>query len=509
MHVPSHTIHSGGGQYPLSIHLSTVKTMTNEPGEQQTATRTFSVADCRAFGSMSGDMNPMHTDPLAARRVGTGKPVVHGALIALTGMDLFAARISGRVTAVACEFLNMVSADDPVIYAMAASGPTVRIAATVRGLTCTIVKVTTASDTTPASSTDALASEVDGELLPLVSIADDRPISAWAGFSSRVSLPEADFATYFPGACHLLGMTTVQSIARSSYVIGMLCPGLHSMWASFRFSLPNRDAGTQELRFTLDSFDERFRIAVVRFSGSLLGEARAFVRPSPALQPDTRVLATLVAPGEFAGIRALVVGGSRGIGEATAKLLAAGGAEVLITWAGGEGDAIQVAGDIQQAGGNCRIRRFRAAEDSIQDMFAELGRIDHAYYFATPRIFNKSAGIFDRARFDEFIDIYAKPFGDLCEAMNAQKLPEKARVFQPSSSAIDDRPRGTTEYAMAKLACELLADDLARTLQHISILRHRLPRIATDQTASVVEAQAQSAPGVMLPILRAMSAPKG
>jgi NAD(P)-dependent dehydrogenase (short-subunit alcohol dehydrogenase family) len=46
-------------------------------------------------------------------------------------------------------------------------------------------------------------------------------------------------------------------------------------------------------------------------------------------------LSGLCAPDEFAGATALIIGGSRGLGELTAKLLAKGGARILITYATG------------------------------------------------------------------------------------------------------------------------------------------------------------------------------
>ena len=48
---------------------------------------------------------------------------------------------------------------------------------------------------------------------------------------------------------------------------------------------------------------------------------------------------------------ALIIGGSRGIGEVTAKILAAGGANVLITYNKGKNDAEKVVSDINSHGG--------------------------------------------------------------------------------------------------------------------------------------------------------------
>ena len=40
--------------------------------------RRFSIADQRRFADLSGDSNPMHMDPVAARRLLSGQLVVHG-----------------------------------------------------------------------------------------------------------------------------------------------------------------------------------------------------------------------------------------------------------------------------------------------------------------------------------------------------------------------------------------------------------------------------------------------
>ncbi len=63
----------------------------------------------------------------------------------------------------------------------------------------------------------------------------------------------------------------------------------------------------------------------------------SFARVPPVEQPTMRSLAGLVAPTEFAGCVALIVGGSRGLGELTAKLISSGGGRVIVTWQTGSG----------------------------------------------------------------------------------------------------------------------------------------------------------------------------
>src|SRR5579872_4864067 len=49
--------------------------------------RSFTEADQQRFAELSGDVNPMHMDPVAARRVYFGAPVVHGVHATLWMLD--------------------------------------------------------------------------------------------------------------------------------------------------------------------------------------------------------------------------------------------------------------------------------------------------------------------------------------------------------------------------------------------------------------------------------------
>jgi hypothetical protein len=63
-----------------------------------------------------------------------------------------------------------------------------------------------------------------------------------------------------------------------------------------------------------------------------------------------------------------------------------------------------------------------------------------------------------------------------------------------------------TEYAMAKAASEVLADDINRTFRKVRVVAARLPRLRTDQTASIMALSTESNLQVLLPHIRAMTA---
>jgi hypothetical protein len=102
---------------------------------------------------------------------------------------------------------------------------------------------------------------------------------------------------------------------------------------------------------------------------------------------------------QLTGQVALVTGGSRGIGAAIARRLAADGAAVVLTYVDNAEAAHRVVKDIGTAGGRAHAVRADSAEVSalvaaVEDTAATFGRID---------ILVNSAGIIQVAPIDELI----------------------------------------------------------------------------------------------------------
>ena len=76
-------------------------------------------------------------------------------------------------------------------------------------------------------------------------------------------------------------------------------------------------------------------------------------------------------------------------------------------------------------------------------------------------------------------------------------------VLYPSSSAVDAPPNGFYEYAMAKAAGETLCAEMNLAWAPLHVTVDRLPRLLTDQTASVTEtSRLPSAIACLTPMVR-------
>jgi acyl dehydratase/NAD(P)-dependent dehydrogenase (short-subunit alcohol dehydrogenase family) len=451
--------------------------------------RTFVQDDQQSFASASHDWNPMHTDPVAARRLLTGRQVVHGIHTLLSALDLWQCESGPGLATVQCEFSNPVNVGDTVVFTrLDENTGQSTIVATVGGVTCTHVVINTVEP--GLSSGHATTDRTTGTTYlgsldtPLV-----EPPIAQVGRSYVVTASDSEqLAKRFPNAAATLLPERVAAIATLSQFVGMICPGLHSVFSSVRFAIGDRAAAGNELTFFVKKYDDRFRLFIITFEGCIRGEIRAFLRPPPQPQPSMRDVAARVRPGEFDGTRSLVLGGSRGLGETVAKILGAGYGEVFVSYATGAEDARRVADEINAFGpGLCTTLKLYLYTDAFDSLGIDAGSFDAVYFFATPRIFRKSAGLFDRSVFDEFIAFYVDRFNELCTWFEDRAQGRRIKVYLPSTVAISDRPKGMTEYTMAKSAAEILADDLNRSLKNVSVVCSRLPRLATDQTATVMK----------------------
>lgn len=467
--------------------------------------RTFTLDDQLKFAALTGDFNPIHMDPLAARRTQAGAPVVHGMHSLLWLLDSLAARNPDLppVGVMKVRFARMIYVGDLVKAAITRRDASVlRAEVTVDGIAAIHLTLTFG----PASSVPVFTLR-DAVLVPRPAVPLDRPLEDMGDRSGTLAFagnPE-DMERMFPHAARLLGARRLAALGCSTLLVGMVIPGLHSFYASLTVTVCEDSDIADNIVFRVTTVDPRFRLVRLDMcGGGLIGSVGAFVRHPPVAQATFETVSSLVARDEFAGITALIVGGSRGLGELTAKVIAAGSGNVIITYAVGKVEADALVAEITAWGGRCKAIPYDVRQDADQQLSAIMEAPTHIYYFSTPRIFRANSRLFSQGRFEEFNDFYVNGFLRLVEA-SLRRWPGGVSVFYPSSVSVEERPDGITEYTMSKAAGEILCADIKAQIPNARITVSRLPRLLTDQTATLQQPVTPDALAIMLPLIRDFS----
>jgi hypothetical protein len=466
------------------------------------AQRRFGPIDQKRFASASGDYNPVHMDALQARRTQAGAPVVHGINLLLWALDSFAATQPDLppLRSLRAHFNKLVYLDECVEVELIRQGPTsARLSIAVDGAPRSRITIAFGDkvEDCPGWSASSL------ELVPFSPVPLNLNFDQMSGHAGRLlfQMMRGDAMALFSAATNWLGARCIGALAASTHLVGMVCPGLHSFYSELSISACAESVPQNFLAFRVTETDPRFLSVVQEIAGGgLTGTVYSSARRPPAEQAAMESLAGLVEPTEFAGSVALVVGGSRGLGELTAKLIATGGGLVIVTWQAGRDDAERVAQEIRSAGGTCETLAYDARKPAAEQLALLADWPTHAYYFATPAIFRPQSEIFVAERLREFLAIYVDGFWQLSQALRARQ--PRLSLFYPSSVSVNERPKGMTEYTMAKSAGETLCADMNVSLAPLHVTVRRLPRLPTDQTASIVAAETALPIETMLPIIR-------
>ena len=440
--------------------------------------RTFTSEDQIDFAELSGDYNPLHIDVVAARRLLFGSTVVHGVHALLWGLDccLEDREESLEVRAINAVFSKPIKVDEKVTLSVESENDgRLRIELLNSGLLLTVIKVELANSVQRNSV--YLEPSFPKRLEP--SVLSDSELETDSG-ALDLSLNIEAATKLFPNLIRCLSPMHIAVILASTRLVGVRCPGLHSIYSEIALSktTPNESSA---MHYEVTKFDRRFGLVLLKvIAPEMTGTIKAFRRPAPQEQADCLTLKNHVDSNEFADQRALVIGGSRGLGEVAAKLLAAGGADVKITYYHGKEDARRVVNDIISVGGVAKSLYFDVLNPKSYptDTYKNDWDPTHLYYFATPFIVPGKRN-FSVELFNKFCDYYVAGFTNTLHQISDFGI---RNVFYPSTVYIDDPPNNMGEYAAAKIAGEMLCSVLEKNNQQMTIYRPRLPRMATDQT---------------------------
>ncbi len=463
----------------------------------------FSWEDQRKFAALSGDFNPRHMDPVRARRFIFGRPVVHGVNLVMCGLNLFLKKIGEPIflSSLKADFLSPVFIDSETkfqFFGENATGVTIGILdeiGVVASISIGFNKGISENLTIPDFSFEPQ----EPELIASGEISEKRGVET-------LSCDFSEIEKYYPSISRNISRVQIAELLATTRIIGMKCPGMNSVFQEMDLSFrPIAEKPTPEITYEAIKFESRFSLLSISISGpSIKGVLKAFVSPDPIRQPGISDVSRIVQPDRFSGQRSLIIGGGRGIGEVTSKILAAGGASVCLTYCAGASDAQRVVDELRLFEKDAAHFKFDVTHPDFDMLRNECKNFSpsHLYYFATPYISSTRKGSFSQEQYNKFSEFYVYGFVKLVQFFK-KNVGSCRRFLYPSTIFLEEVPGNFGEYIAAKSAGEITCRWLMKCHPEIRIFSPRLPRFQTDQTSGFTHGKFEDVISIMYENIRA------
>jgi NADP-dependent 3-hydroxy acid dehydrogenase YdfG len=473
----------------------------------------ISTEESRLFAEASGDFNPLHVDPVAARRTQFGHTLIHGVCGTLRAIDHWLNSLPDRqpieLQQLKVKYRQPITQGQAVRLECSDTDSGVRLEIMADNSRCQIIDLVfntaTTSPSPPESLYESAESQNESSLLN---------IEDCEGLKGSVPLRwnQAQLEILFPHAVNLLPPEQIMALLASTEVVGMHCPGLHSVFAQLSLSFGEETGADQhrEMLFSVASADARINRVEIDIdieTSVAKGRIEAFFRAPPAQQAGFKAALDCVDDNVFHGQKAIVIGASRGLGEVITKLLAAGGADIMMTYASGKSDAEAIAQEIGESASTPAISHYDILSGEQDVALQRFSReATHIYYLASPKIEKGDASSWNAELFDNYQQFYLTGFKHIIEtALEGRNGTPSLQAFIPSSIFLEDKVKGFAEYIAAKKEAEDYAQSLADQGE-IAVAMPRLPRLLTDQTSGVRGLSAEETLEVIAKVLTELPA---
>ena len=459
--------------------------------------RSFTLEDQISFAQLSGDYNPLHVDPIASRRSIFGGVIVHGVHTLLWALNEWVSDIdlSIELKDVSAVFRNPVQL-----------GKSVRVFIVNRDASSVELEVRqgdTLNTRIQAQYRRHIRTGIPLGLNDNVSLAEEsKDLNEEEISSSRGRVPivwkEEITKKLFPDLANTLPKHQLAIILSTTYLVGMECPGLHSIFSELNLEFSLAQNTESYLHYHTSKYFAVYKMLLLSIQGSgFEGSIKAFLRPKPYKQPAFSEIQEQTPKEAFSTQRAIIIGGSRGLGEVVGKTLAAGGAEVMITYNKGHEDAKRVCEDIECGGGRASYIQYDVLDPKahLESQIKLMDPLSHLYYFASPRIESSPKGNFSSELFNIYSAFYVTGFKRAIQSF----LPLGLKgVFYPSTIFLDSLPEDFIEYTTAKSAGEIFCETMTRHRNTPIFWSPRLPKMKTDQVVGITTTEGKEPLPVLL-----------
>ena len=454
--------------------------------------KVFTQQDQTKFAELSGDFNPLHVSDIYSRRTIYGKQLIHGINALLYGLSLSSQNYSANIEikSLKCSFKKPFFLDSSVQVLGEADANQIRLDFFQDGLSKSKLSCHLGESSKRLVGFNPY---IDGSMHWDERHPNDTSINFLKSYSqietlNKIRKLDAD-SVYGESLLQVFDPNFIAHLLTFTREVGMKCPGTNALFAGLSMQTKDSEFGkvllNDQIHFKTESLDNRFNLLDLNGESCYYKSSiQAFIRPSAVKQKALSCINDKVDSGAFATQKALVIGGSRGLGEITSKVLLAGGAEVLLTYNHGLDEANLILDEVLQfpymSASICHLNVQNLSESAIANILDFSPT--HVYYFPTPKILTSlKIGEFDLNLFDKFNQFYVQSFSKIVVPLLSKC---RSHLFVPSTIFLEEPGISFPEYCSSKSMLEGLLDYFKKNFAESYIYHPRLPKILTDQTVS-------------------------
>ena len=442
------------------------------------AKKIFQLNDLKWFAEQSGDYNPIHINESLSRRYISGGIIVPGMYILLWSLNKIVEKYNKNLKYINAKFHHfaILESNLELYYELDNNTCVLSVKSGLKSIaTFSII------------FSDSIIINKSEKKKPPNSVIKNYSFKELRGLSGN-------FKTYLSNDCmnkysalKINKMENIIAILMSfSRLVGMKVPGLNSLFIGLEINLDN-SYKNKTIKWNISRHTNINSLIFIDVKGNgCKGHISTMYRPEPVNQMAIKEIYTKYKNKYFSKQVALIIGGSRGLGEHTAKLLGANGSEVIITYNKGIKDALRVKKEIENYNSKVHCIKMNILEPSAALKKINLLKLNitHVYYFASPKIHESRQKVIDDDLLNSYNLVYVKSFEKIIEEMFSI-FAFDFKVFYPSSVFINHNSKLYKEYTKAKLYAEKTIKKLLIKYKKNFIYDVRLPRLRTDQNPNL------------------------